>query len=176
MGEAMPIQAGEQVPAGESLPEGVRIRPMAAADVDPVLAIERTSETAPHWGMAAYTRNLEDSGASALRRVALVAEVNGAVAGLGMVRILAAPDGGEAELETIVVAAEWRRRGIGAALMRGLLDSARVQGARRLYLEVRASNSAAIGLYRRLGMEETGRRRGYYRDPEEDALLMDIGL
>jgi ribosomal-protein-alanine acetyltransferase len=149
---------------------------MAAADVSAVLAIERASATAPHWSEAQYSACLGDSGDSALRRVALVAEVDGEVAGFGVVRILMAAESGEAELESIVVAAKWRGRGIGSALMGALLKSARARGVQRLDLEVRVSNAAAIELYRRSGMEETGRRRRYYRDPEEDAVLMAIGL
>ncbi len=72
--------------------------------------------------------------------------------------------------------AEWRSRGIGAALMAALLDLARNQRAQRLDLEVRASNETAIRLYDRLGLRETGRRRSYYRAPEEDAVLMGINL
>jgi ribosomal-protein-alanine N-acetyltransferase len=149
---------------------------MVGTDVTTVLAIERASETAPHWSEAQYSVCLGNSGDSALRRVGLVAELDGEVAGFGVVRILVTPASAEAELESIVVAAKWRGRGIGSVLMGRLLKSARAEGVQRLDLEVRASNTAAIGLYGRSGLEETGRRRGYYRDPEEDAIRMAVRL
>jgi ribosomal-protein-alanine N-acetyltransferase len=172
----MTLQAGVPVPMGKNLPDGFSMRPMAAADVHPVLAMEQANGTAPHWSEAQYAACLEDSGDSVPRRVALVAEVGRHVVGFGVVRILATPEGGEAELESIVVAMEWRARGIGSALLGALLKSSMAQGARRLDLEVRRSNGPAIALYRRSGMKETGFRRGYYQDPDEDAVLMSLGL
>jgi ribosomal-protein-alanine N-acetyltransferase len=57
-----------------------------------------------------------------------------------------------------------------------VLAWAQRQGARRMELEVRISNRAAIALYERAGFVQDGRRRGYYRDPEEDAVLMGLPL
>ncbi|MBW4697736.1 MAG: ribosomal protein S18-alanine N-acetyltransferase [Aphanocapsa lilacina HA4352-LM1] len=76
----------------------------------------------------------------------------------------------EAHLAMLVVHPEHRRRGVGAALLCALLRWARQVGARRMTLEVRASNTAAIGLYERFGLETLGRRKHYYG--EEDALVM----
>jgi ribosomal-protein-alanine N-acetyltransferase len=70
----------------------------------------------------------------------------------------------EAELETIAVAAEGQRRGMGRCLMEALAEELKAAGVRRIFLEARASNEAAEGLYRALGFIETGRRRGYYGD------------
>jgi ribosomal-protein-alanine N-acetyltransferase len=69
-----------------------------------------------------------------------------------------------------------RRRGVGNALMRTAVRSAVRQGARAAILEVRAGNVAAQSLYRRYGFEVVGRRRQYYREPPEDALLMRAAL
>ena len=159
-----------------TLPETLRIRPMNEADLDAVIALERESDGAPLWSEAEYLQAMKDHADSALRRCALVAEVRGGFAGFAVVRLLTTPDGGEAELESIVVAPELRGRGIGAALLAEVIQRARAQGARRLDLEVRASNAGAIRLYERLGLRETGRRRGYYRHPDEDAVLMRINL
>jgi ribosomal-protein-alanine N-acetyltransferase len=69
-----------------------------------------------------------------------------------------------------------RRQGTGSALLRAVLDWAATHGARRLGLEVRASNAAAIRFYERHGLQPEGRRSRYYADPEEDALLLGITL
>lgn len=66
----------------------------------------------------------------------------------------------------------YRRKGLGIQLLGHCLDPKRHPGVRRAILDVRASNTAAIGLYKKLGFEPAGRRRGYYSDTGEDALLM----
>ena len=78
----------------------------------------------------------------------------------------------EAEIITVAVSPDARRKGIGRALTGRMLEDARKLGASAIFLEVRASNTAARSLYTHLGFEEIGVRRGYYRDPREDAVLM----
>ena len=78
----------------------------------------------------------------------------------------------EASVTNVAVHPDHRRRGLGKAVMNALMKQARAVGACALYLEVRASNEAAIALYRTLGFDEIGRRPGFYRHPTEDALLM----
>jgi ribosomal-protein-alanine N-acetyltransferase len=80
--------------------------------------------------------------------------------------------GSEAEILNLAVVPRWRRRGIGRALMEGALQAAAASGVRRFFLEVRESNVGARAFYSGLGFRETGRRRGYYRNPDEDALLL----
>ena len=82
----------------------------------------------------------------------------------------------EAELETIAVAAEAQRRGVGERLLGALVEELRAERVAELLLEVRASNAAAIGFYRVRGFEEAGRRARYYAEPEEDAVLMRMKL
>jgi ribosomal-protein-alanine acetyltransferase len=82
----------------------------------------------------------------------------------------------EAELETIAVAPQFQRRGLGALLLRALAAELRKEYVREVLLEVRASNRTALGFYRAQGFEETGRRVRYYADPEEDAVLMRLKL
>lgn len=82
---------------------------------------------------------------------------------------------GEAELLTIAVAPEARRRGLGRKLVARFLYQAQLRGAERAFLEVAADNAAAIGLYESAGFAPAGRRRSYYLTPEGqriDALVM----
>jgi [ribosomal protein S18]-alanine N-acetyltransferase len=145
-----------------------RIRRMTAADVDGVLALAEGLKDAPHWAAPAYMAAVDPEGVR--RRIALVAEdaQNGAVAGFavaGLVMPLA-------ELETIAVAAEGQRRGVGRRLLARLTEELRAAGVTEVILEVRGSNGAALALYRGQGFAETGRRVRYYADPVEDAVLM----
>ena len=82
---------------------------------------------------------------------------------------------GEAELLTLAVAPQARRRGLGAKLVQRFLYQARLRGAATAWLEVAADNAAGLALYTRAGFTESGRRRGYYRRPEgtaTDALIL----
>ncbi len=81
----------------------------------------------------------------------------------------------EAELWRIVVDPTHRRRGLATVLLRSFREACVQRGARAIFLEVGAHNTAAIGFYRALGFCETGRRKGYY-GPHEDALLMRLEL
>ena len=65
-----------------------------------------------------------------------------------------------------------RRRRIGCALVEALCEALRMAGSHCLTLEVRASNDAAISLYKGLGFQQVGRRPGYYKMPKEDALIL----
>lgn len=149
----------------------VRVRPMRPDDLPRVLEIERALKDAPHWTRSAWQRVL-DPGA-ARRRVVVVAEDrSGTVLGFA-VAAAAAPEG---ELETVAVTPKWQRHGVARRLFGGLADELRRAEVWEVFLEVRASNRAAIGLYGALGFTETGRRARYYADPEEDAVLMRLRL
>jgi len=78
----------------------------------------------------------------------------------------------EAHISTLAVHPEWRGRGLGQHLLRGLLREAAWRGALSATLEVRAGNRVAQRLYARHGFAVVGRRLGYYSDNSEDALLM----
>lgn len=82
----------------------------------------------------------------------------------------------ELHINNIGVHEKARRRGIGNALMNVAFAQGRRQGASTAILEVRAGNVAAQSLYRRFGFAVVGRRRQYYRQPTEDALLMNAAL
>ena len=84
--------------------------------------------------------------------------------------------GGDLEILTVAVAQARRRAGIGAALVEATTAEARARRCERVLLEVRASNAAALALYRSAGFTEDGLRRGYYSDPTEDAVLMSCSM
>lgn len=152
-----------------------RIRPMTAGDFDRVLVLAAACPEAPHWAANAWALYLAD--AQPPPRIALVAIEDHAVVGFACATLV--PDAQQAaqslcELDSMGVHPAVRRRGIGAALLREIRAWAAGHGAGRLVLEVRASNAAALGLYRRFGLAEEGRRPRYYTDPEEDALLLSM--
>lgn len=87
--------------------------------------------------------------------------------------------GDEAELLTLAIAPEARRKGLARRLLAQGLARAQARGATRCFLEVAADNSAALALYRVAGFAEVGQRRGYYRAPGRapvDALVLEASL
>jgi ribosomal-protein-alanine N-acetyltransferase len=80
----------------------------------------------------------------------------------------------EGHICTLGIRAEWRGRGLGELLLWSLIQAAHQRGASIVTLEVRESNAVAQGLYRKYGLEVAGRRKGYYTDNHEDALIMSI--
>ena len=78
----------------------------------------------------------------------------------------------EGHIVNVAVAPAWRRQGVATALIERIFERARALGLTCLMLEVRVGNTAAQCLYRRFGFEVVGRRKDYYTDPREDALLM----
>jgi len=140
---------------------------MTAADLDAVLAIEHVSFTVP------WTRGIfEDEVAREGDRVWLLAEEGGACAGYAGVML--APDA--AHVMNIAVAPGARRRGTARALLLALAEAAAARGASGLTLEVRATNTPAIELYRRLGFVAAGVRPRYYGETGEDALVLNADL
>jgi len=127
------------------------------------------SVTSPRWPEQTFADRLASHDHS---RPTLVSEGDFGVEGFLFARLVA----GQCEIESIVVAAKVQRKGIGCGLMRTLLAMLRVQTIKRVFLEVRESNTAARGLYEKCGFAVVGRRKKYYRDPAEDALLYTLEL
>jgi ribosomal-protein-alanine N-acetyltransferase len=151
-----------------------RVRRMSPEDLDRAMEIAESLKDAPHWTRANYLAvlDLDANRAAAPRRMALVTEEGGKVAGFAVASLMPP----QAELEIIAVDAHFQRRGLARRLfveLAGKLSLARVT---EIILEVRASNQPALGLYRRLGFVETGRRPCYYQAPADDAVLMRLGL
>jgi|SRR5271156_787343 len=145
----------------------IAIRAMTVDDVDAVTSLEARTPEAPHWDRMAYERFLAP-GTSNMRSAAWVADDGLEPVGFAMAGLVV----DVCELESIVVAEDFRGRGIGGALLKTALGWAAAQRVRKMELEVRAGNETAIRFYERAGMVREGVRRGYYRDPDEDALLM----
>ena len=100
----------------------------------------------------------------------LVLENDGIVLGFGVIMTVL----DECEILRIAVKNEYRRKGLGSVLLDSMLEQARENGAGIFYLEVRASNDPARMLYEKKGFTETGRRKDYYTNPKEDAVLMSL--
>jgi ribosomal-protein-alanine N-acetyltransferase len=145
------------------------VRSYEPHDIAAILALERECATAPQWGEGFWRGHFP--GDAALRGV-IVAEMDEQVHGY----VVVAQAVGIAELQSVVVSADMRQQGLGLALCERAMQWARKCGAKSIELEVRGSNVAALGLYRRLGFVEQGKRPKYYRDPEEDAVLMAAQL
>jgi ribosomal-protein-alanine N-acetyltransferase len=153
-----------------------QLRPARASDLDAIVTLERATDNAPHWPSAAYAAILDSI---APQRSLIVAHLDEAVIGFAVGLMHSAPqDSSEssAELESVVVAASVRRSGIGRELCRAVIDWCRARRATEVVLEVRAASAGAIALYAALGFAQTGRRPGYYRDPEDDAVLMRLKM
>ena len=98
----------------------------------------------------------------------LVAEEDGRVAGyIGSQTVM-----DETDMMNVAVHPDFRRKGIAEALVNDLVANLKKMGSHCLTLEVRASNTPAITLYEKLGFSEIGRRKNYYRNPREDALIL----
>lgn len=140
----------------------IRLEPLAESHLPEVLRIERACQTAP-WSEASFRNEIGYP-----HGVFLVALADREVAGFGGCWIVV----DEAHITTLAVDPLHRRKGIGRIIMDNLLQRAVRGGATCSTLEVRASNEAAIKLYEQMGYVTTARRKGYYPDNREDALVM----
>lgn len=146
---------------------GLEIVPMAPAMVGPCAAI---AATAPDpW----RPEDLEQAVTDPNRRC-FAALLDGHPVGFAC--FLAVPGGDNADLQLVAVAPECRRQGVARALLQHALASLANEGVTRVLLEARASNTAAIALYRGLGFAHLADRRAMYAHPQEDGVLMGRGL
>jgi [ribosomal protein S18]-alanine N-acetyltransferase len=129
-------------------------RPGAAADLAEIAAIQAASPEAAQWRPEEY-----------LDLDFRVCVLDGRIAGFAASRVTAP---GERELLNLAVGSEFRRRGVGAQLVRQLVTEAGVC----VFLEVRESNRAAQLFYKALGFQEVGLRPTYYDNPPESAIVM----
>jgi ribosomal-protein-alanine N-acetyltransferase len=148
---------------------------MRVTDLDEVLQIERVSFRTP-WSREAFLHELERNRVAGLwvARGERPGRAAGAAPVVGYLCLWVVAD--EVHVTNLAVDPAWRGQGIGRLLLGTLLAHYRAQGARRAFLEVRPANVEARRLYQALGFREVGRRRGYYVDTGEDALLLEARL
>ena len=128
-----------------------------------MMAIASPAVTAAQWPREQYEQLFLPG---AVQRLALVLEE-----GAPLAFLVARGSSDEWELENLAVSGPARRRGLASRLLGEFIDRIRRQGARSVFLEVRESNHAARSLYQKWGLTESGRRKNYYRDPAEDAVV-----
>jgi len=143
-----------------------RIRSAAAADAPALFAIERRAFSDP-WTEASFREALTSAWT-----FGLVAETGRGLAGYFIGREVA----GTGEVLNLAVAPEFRRRGIGGALLDAGLEALHRRRVDEVFLEVRESNRSARALYGAYGFQAVGQRAAYYRNPREDALVLRLGL
>jgi ribosomal-protein-alanine N-acetyltransferase len=143
----------------------ITYRRMTLEDVPAVHEIDQLSFSLP-WPESSFHFELSQNPISR----SWVAEAEGKV--IAMVVLWLIMD--EAHIATIATHPDYRRKGIGEQLMLVALGKARQEGARRAFLEVRAGNLVAQMMYKKYGFVTAGIRRRYYKDNDEDALLMDL--
>jgi ribosomal-protein-alanine N-acetyltransferase len=143
---------------------------MTEHDLLEVVEIEEQSGLS-RWGWAAYYAELQ----GANRDLMLIAKParwsssqSAPIAGY----IVARETAGELHINNVAVRSQYRRRGIGAALLNRVVDEARRRKATAAFLEVRSANYAAQALYERSGFKAIARRANYYSEPQEDAVVM----
>jgi ribosomal-protein-alanine N-acetyltransferase len=139
-----------------------RLRPATRADLPELAALERGVFTDP-WTIEQLGAAMDWPGA-----IALVAEDAGAIVGYVLGRLIV----DEAEILSIATRVERRREGIGRRLLDAVMAALTQRGAQAVWLEVRMSNGAAREMYQSAGFAAAGVRRGYYRLPTEDALVL----
>ncbi len=144
----------------------IEVKPMTAADISSVAALEAITFSSP-WSEAALSMALEHPNGSFL-----CAFCDGAFAGYaGMLCVL-----DEGQICNVAVMPDFRRHGIGSALMTEQVETAKLRGLSFMTLEVRAGNTAAQAMYEKQGWEKVGVRKNFYEKPREDAFLYNYYL
>jgi len=135
---------------------------MKNEDADAVAMIEQECFSLP-WSKEALLASMAQS-----YSYFVVAKTEDDIAGYGAIYVVA----GEGEIINIAVKGEYRRCGIGEAIVKDLLQEGKKRQAEKVFLEVRESNVAAIALYERCGFEKQGIRKNFYEKPTENAVIM----
>lgn len=144
----------------------VTIRPAHESDLDDIAAIERSVFADP-WSRRSFV-DLVD----ARQVLFLVASDANAVVAYAVLLI----SGAESELANLAVSRVVQRQGVGRRLLAEAVRQVRARGCAEMFLEVRASNEAALKLYEHSGFKAVGRRARYYARPIEDAIVMRAEL
>lgn len=140
------------------------IRRMSAADIPFAAEIERLCFVHP-WSEQSINGEMSKENSVFL----MAFEDETPIGYVGLSTIL-----DEGYMGNLGVVEEYRRKGIGRALMNELINECKAMDSAFVTLEVRASNTPAVKLYESLGFTEAGRRKNYYKEPLEDAILMTL--
>ncbi len=146
----------------------VVVRRMTMSDVPAVMEIDRMSLPTP-WSERSFHYELAENPASCLLLAEQQGEITEIVGFLGFWMLV-----DEAHISTLAVHPNHRRKGIGGELLLEAIREAVTMGAEIVTLEVRQSNQSAINLYHKHGFDVVGRMVRYYRDNQEDAILMTL--
>ncbi len=150
-------------PMAREMASGVQVVRMTLSDLPEVLEVEHLSYPTP-WSRRAFVSELSENAYAHY----LAAKSNGRLIGyVGMWLVL-----DEAHITNVAVHPSFRSQGVGRLLMETAIHLTEEHGCRSITLEVRRSNLVAQSLYRSLGFQMTGLRKGYYTDNGEDALIM----
>ena len=141
------------------------IRKMTLEDVPGVIDLDQKSFSLP-WPERSFRFELTANSASR----SWVADLDGKIVGMIVVWLII----DEVHVATLATHPDFRRRGIAKKLLAHALRHLMDDGARSSFLEVRESNIAAQEMYRKFGYEASGRRPRYYKDNDEDAILMNL--
>ncbi len=131
--------------------------------IEEIVLLERASFPVP-WSYEAYEHELKEN---TLSHYYGVFEGSRMIAFMGFWLI-----GEEGHIANVAVDPTYRKQGVGEYLMRQVMLNCYAMGGKRMTLEVRQSNTAALALYQKLGFVIAGRRKAYYSDTKEDALIM----
>jgi len=156
-------------PATAAAAAPARLRPMTPADLADVLALEHELFSDDPWTPEMFADEVAQPPES---RLYLVAEAGTERVLAGYAGMMFVPGGRQADVLTIAVRPARWGQGIGSVLLGTIIDEARRRGCAEVFLEVRADNPRAHGLYRRRGFEDVGARRGYYQPSGMDAIVM----
>ncbi len=142
-------------------PNSVSVRRMSGADAEAALSLLEESPEASMWAKESLVESITQG-------IAWVADFDGHVVGF----LIGRPAADEFEILNLAVGKKYRRCGIATKLIHIATETAHTAGVAQIFLEVRASNLPGIALYTRLAFRVCGRRKNYYRDPIDDAVLL----
>jgi ribosomal-protein-alanine N-acetyltransferase len=147
--------------------EGIHFRLMKVEDIDKVMAVEQASFSTP-WSADAFLNEVINNHFAYY----IVAEVEKRIVGYCGVWVII----DEAHITNVAVLPDYRGKKIGEQLLINMINLSMMYGAKKMTLEVRVSNHVAQALYKKLGFEEHGIRKGYYTDNHEDAIIMWVNF
>lgn len=147
----------------------IRFREMKEEDLREVLRIERLSFPTP-WSYSLFKQEMLNILSGTM--VAEAENENGQPSTVGYTCFWNIGD--EIHITNIAIDPPYRRKGIGERMLRQIMEMGREEGMRLMTLEVRASNTPAQRMYRKLGFIPVGTRKGYYADNGEDAIIMTL--